>query len=231
MAASDLLAGPVMDKSASLLNDTARTVYTYAAQLPYLQIAMHELQEYFQLHNIPMTEAVSAVINVPAGITEIVYVGGAYPTLPTDMIEPESVYESSEGANSYTLMTKKQFLPVNSTPVTHFGVYTWQGQKIKLLAAAGDIDVKIDYIRELFGTPIVDETSIINVINARTFLEFRTAALCAEFIERNNTSSDALNAYGALGLDRATGISIKGTQNISTRRRPFRSAYKRGGYR
>lgn len=232
MAASDLLAGTVMDISASLMNDTARSVYTYAAQIPYLQLALQELQEIFQLHNVPVTENVSAVIPMTAGDTEIIYNGGVgVPTLPSDMVEPAQLWETGSGQGQYIPMTKRQYLPhyLQGVEINQFQFYTWQTQKIKVLPATANIDIKIDYIRELFSTPIVNESSIINVINAKTFLEFRTAGLCAEFIERNQTSADSLNGYAILGLERATGISVKGTQNIMTRRRPFRAGYKRGG--
>lgn len=221
-----------MDKAASLMNDTARTTYTYAALIPYLQIALQELEEYFQLHNVPVMENTSAVINMPAGSIEIIYNGGTgVPTLPSDMIEPATLWESPEGTNAWTPMTKRQFLPVplEGVETNQFIFYAWQSQKIKVLEANADNDIKIDYIKQLFGTEVENESSIINVINARTFLEFRTAGLCAEFIERNQVSADSLNGYAVLALDRATGISVKGTQNIMTRRRAFRAGYKRGG--
>ena len=230
MAASDLTAAQVMAKSASLLNDTARTNYTYAAQLPYLQIALQELQEHFQLNDIPTVQLTSAIILVDAGFTEITYNAVfPFPALPNDLIEPSELWEGDRGATSFIPLTRKEYLPKRDTANnTQFGIYTWSNQKITLLPCVSDKDVKIDYIKQLFEN-IVDENSLINIVNARTFLEYRTAALCAEFIERNKTSSDALNVYAVLGSDRATGITIKGKQNISTRRRPFRSAYKRRG--
>lgn len=231
MAASDLLAGTVMDIAASLLNDTAKSVYTYAAQIPYVKLALQELEEIFQLHNVPVTEETSAVIPMAVGDTEIVYNGGVgIPTLPNDMVEPAALWESAQGAENYFPMSKRQYLPhvLEGVVTNQFGIYVWQSQKIRVPLANAPIDIKIDYIKQLFMTPIVNESSIINVINARTFLEYRTAGLCAEFIERNQTSADSLNGYAILGLERATGISVKGTQNIMTRRRPFRGAYKRG---
>lgn len=231
MAASDLLAGTVMDISAALLNDPNRTVYTYAAQLPYLQLALQELQEYYQEHNIPTTQDSSAIINMEAGDTQIVYNGGSTPSLPDDMVEPQSLYESPEGENSWILMTKKQYIPhtLESLPVNMFRIYSWNGQEIRVPAASTDIDIKIDYLKELF-TEIENESSIINVINARTFLQYRTASLCAEFNERNTTSSESLGAYAQMGIERAAGIAIKRGQNIYTRRRPFRAGYKSRGW-
>jgi hypothetical protein len=231
MPVPTLVASTVLAKAATLLNDTARTVYTYTATLPYLQIAMQELQEHFQLNNISATQLTSAVINVPAGISQIVYNGIGVPTLPTDMIEPAQLWERPENNNPFIPMIRRDYIPhqLEGVLVTQFGFYVWESQIIKFLPASGDIDVKIDYIKEIF-TPLVDENSSIDIINAATFLEYRTAALCAEFIERNQANANALNAYAVLALDRVTGIGVKGKQTIMTRRRPFRSAFKKRGF-
>ena len=220
MSSTDLLASEVMQKSASLLNDTARSVYTYSAQLPYLRIAVDELQEYFQLHDLAVTQLTSSIINIPKGTTQCL--------LPSDLIEPQEIYERAEGIDPFVKMTRKEYLPhyLGSTPLNQFIYYTWQNQLIQFPSSVRNNDLKIDYIRQLFTT-IVDENTQINIINAKTFLEYRTASLCAEFIERNLASAQALNTYAILALDRVTGISIKGKQNIMTRRRPFRAGWKR----
>lgn len=230
MAAVDLLAGTVMDKAASLLNDTSKSVYTYVAVLPYLQMAIQELQEYFELHNVPVTETASTVISMPIGSSEIVYnAGGVLPRLPNDFVEPLEVWERNTGINPYIPMRRVDFIPlsIDGVDISQFSIYAWQSQKILVPPANQANEIKINYVKELF-TNLVDQTSIINVVNARTFLEYRTAALCAEFIERNKPSSDGLNIYAGLALDRVTGIGVKGKQTIMTRRRPFRASYKRG---
>ncbi len=214
-----LLASEVMNASSSLMNDTARSVYTYTAQLPYLRMAMDELQEYFQLHDISVTQLTSIVILIPSGTTSV--------NGPSDMIKPQIVWERASGINPFVKMTRKEYLPhyLEGTSFSQFIYYVWQNQTIQFISANRANDLKIDYIRQLF-TNIVDENTQINLINAKTFLEYRTASLCAEFIERNLTSAQALNNYAILALDRTTGISIKGKQNISTRRRPFRASFK-----
>lgn len=234
MAASDLTAGTVMNGSASLLNDTNRTVYTYAAQLPYLKIALQELREDFELNSIPVTENVSSVIQINSGVTEILYNAAGTPTnpkLPDDMAEPKQLWERARDIDPYTPMSRKDFLPhyYEGVQISQFLIYTWQDQKIKLLSANRNNDIKIDYVKELFQS-IVDENSPINVVNAITALQFRTAGLCAEFIERNIPSANSLNAGALLALNRAEGIGIKGKQSIVTRRRPFRSSYKRNRF-
>lgn len=230
MAASDLIAGTVMNTSASLLNDTAKSVYTYVAQIPYLRIALHELRELFELNSVSVTEQSSVAIPINAGQITISTVGP--PTLPVDFVEPLQLWERVRNIDPFIPMWKKDFLPHNleGNPRNFLKIWVWQDNMIKFLPSIQDNDVKIDYIKQLFPT-IADENTVINIVNAQTYLEFRTAALCAEFIERNKTSSDALNGQAVLALDRVTGISSKGKQNIMTRRRPFRSGWKRNNTR
>jgi len=236
MSAVDVTGGNVMAISASLLNDTARSVYTYTAQAPYLRLALQELRELFELNSIPVTQEVSDVITLDAGVTAIIYNAAgtsADPKLPDDMVEPAQLWERPTGIDPWTRMTKRDYLPHNLDGVetSNFVFYVWQGQEIRVMPANQQNDIKIDYIKQMFpdASATIDENTQINVINCQTFLEYRTASLCAEFIERNTTSSQALGAYAVLALDRATGIGVKGKQNISTRRRPFRAAYKRRG--
>lgn len=237
MSAADVTGANVMDVSASLLNDTAKSVYTYAAQSPYLRLALQELREYFELNNIPVTQETSAVIQINAGVTQIIYNAAGTPTnpkLPDNMVEPAQLWERARGIDPYVPMTKRDYLPhyLEGVLTPQFIFYTWNGQKIEVLPANQNNDIKIDYILQLFpdAGATVDNNTIINVVNCQTFLEYRTASLCAEFIERNQTSAQALGAYSVLALDRATGIGVKGKQNIFTRRRPFRAGYKKRGW-
>lgn len=229
MASVDLLAGTVLATSSSLLNDTARTVYTYAVGVPYLNIALQELREFYELHGIASTKTTSAIITMVAGKTVIAFNAVApEPSLPSDLVEPNQLWEREQGIDPWRPMVHREFLPhhLEGEDSSRFTYYTWNSQQIEVLSCNRANEIKIDYIKQLF-TPIVDETSVINVINAQTFLEFRTAALMAEFIERNKESSDNLNVYAKLAIERATGIAVKGKQNVVTRRRPFRATYKK----
>lgn len=232
MSSADLLAGTVMDASAAMLNDTAKSIYTYAKQVPYLNMALLELQEIFELNEVPVTDTYSAVMQVDAGIDYIgfapdpVVVGTPY--LPDDLIEPQQLWERDRGVNPWLPMTKVNTLPryIEGIEISQFSVYVWETQRIKFFIANNDRDVSMNYIRNLFA-PAEDEDSVINVINAQSFLQYRNAGLCAFFIGENKTRADELNGYASLAIDRATGISSKGRQNIMTRHRPFRSSYKR----
>lgn len=234
MATIDLTAGQVMRSAAALLNDVNRSVYTYAAQIPYLNIALHELQEYFELNNIPATDQLTAVIQVNAGVSAIRFNAAgtaADPKLPDDLIEPNVLWERQRDTNPFVPMTRLDALPQYMVGITisQFQIYVWEANEVRFFAADQNNDIKMEYTRKLF-TDAVDENSVINVINGQTFLEYRTAALIAWFIGENKTRSDELNVFAGLAVDRATGITTKGRQSTVTRRRPFRSSYKRRTY-
>jgi hypothetical protein len=237
MAYPDVTSGDIMDRSAVLNNNAAKTVYTYTVQLPYLNTALQELQEYFELNNVPVTDTFSALINVPAGTTSIGFAPAVpvpnTPYLPNNLVEPKLLWERAEGIDPYTPMSRVDFLPryMDGVELNQFIYYVWQSQEIRVIAANQDNDIKMDYIRFLFAQ-FTDVTGMetISIINSRTFLEYRTAGLCAEFIGENKTRAESLNNDAGLAMDRVVGIGTKGRQAINIRHRPFRSSYKRRTY-
>lgn len=227
MATPDYTAASVMDAAASLNNDGAKQVYTYAVQLPYIKRAFRELREELQLQNIPITSSVGTLLTIPTGVTEVSFV--TTPALPQDLIEIRQLWESPAGLNTWTPMTKVETLPysLQNASTANFLIYSWQNNHINLLATNQVNDLKIDYIAEL--TDIVDENTTIGVINGRSFLESRTAALCAQYIGEDKPRADDLNKDAIEARDRLVIIEAKAKQSITTRRRPFRQSWKNRG--
>jgi len=232
MATPDLTSGRVMDQSAAMLNDANKTVYTYTAQLPYLNMALQELQELFELNDVPVTQTVtSSPIAVAANVSELTFT--TVPPLPSDLIEPQMLWERANGIDPYVPMSKLDVLPLymSGVQIPQLLYYVWESQALRFIAANADNQIKINYTKALFTvfTSILG-TDQVNVINAEMFLEYRTAALCAYFIGENPTRSEELNSFAALAVDRVLGIGAKGRQAIMTRRRPFRSGWKRRSF-
>ena len=223
-----------MDKSASLMNDTAKTVYTYVAQLPYLQMALDELQESFELSNIPISNiTTSAPITVLTGVTSIgpkdgVGVGAA-PYYPENLVEIQQLWERLNGSmEPYIPVSQVEFLPhtLDDLPTAELQYWAFENQRIVFISASTDRQVKIDYIAKLFPDNILEGT-IIGIINSRSFLQYRTAALCSHFIGENPARAEELNNFAQMSMDRVLGIGIKSKQSMPARRRPFMAAYKR----
>ena len=236
MSSTSFTAAEVLDKSASLMNDTAKTVYTYTAQLPYLNMAMAEIEEHFQLNNISVTTETSIPIVVPVGTKLIGPVDGVgmtpAPNYPTDLIEIQGLYERSSGTSDpFIPMTKREFLPqaINDLPTDSLMYWTWQNQQIRFIGALLPREIRLDYVKNLFAE-ITNPADVIGVINAKTFLFYRTAALCSEFIGENQSRASSLNDMAVAASERVTGIGIKSKQAIITRRKPFMAAYKRRSF-
>lgn len=228
----------VIEASGALLNDPELEEYTYAVQYPYLNIALSELQEIFELNGIPVTQKSSSVINVPSGITEVTFEpdipvpGTDY--LPEDLVEINEVFESPEDQANWTHVTRKDYLTADiiagNTETSYFRVWAWQDQAIKLLAANQDNDLMLNYIKSIF--PVIDADNSfeeVTILNTTSFLIYRNAGLCAEYLAENPTRAQTLNQNASMALDRTLGISTKGKQAIIYRRRPFRAAWKRRG--
>ena len=223
--------------SAALLNDQSQEKFTNTVMLPYLNIARNELQEMFELNNIPVTKKTSAIIVVPAGTVEVIITPAIpappIPYYPSDLIEIERLWESSTGQNNWIPVTKKDYLTQSSlanTQLSIFGVWAWIDQKIQVLAANTAIDLKIDYIKSLFLTLAIGDVSGTNsIMNTDTFLQYRVAGLVSEFIDENIQRANSLNSLSLMALERSLGISTKGRQSIVTGRKPFRSSWKRRG--
>lgn len=231
MPAAEFTAGAVMDGAAALLNDAAKSVYTYSVQIPYLKIALRELREMMELSNVPVTNKTAEILAIPAstGVIEISFV--TTPSLPSDLIEIQQIWERATGVNPYVPMVKKEFLPAYLTdgyqPSSNYLIWAWNGNKLQLPPCNEINDLKLNYVYEI--TQIVDQNSTIAVPNGESFLTFRTAALCAQFVMENKERADDLNADAGIAVDRMEGIESKAKQATFTRKRPFRASFKKRG--
>lgn len=233
MSTTSLTAAEVMDRAAALMNDPAKTDYTYAAQLPYLKMAIDELVESLEESNASPTNQTSAAITISIGTNKLSPIESLTPPYyPDDLVEIQGVGERASGTeDAFLPLTRKEFLqefPASSSLL----YWCWENQYIKFNpnGATGEREIQLQYIRAGITQP-TSELSVIGAINSRSFLAYKTAALCSQFIGENETRAGILAGEAEKALERLTGINNKGKQQIMTRHRPFRAAYKsRGGY-
>ena len=223
-----LIASEVMDLAAAALNDVDKTTYDYETQIPYLKLALQELQEIYELNSLAVTEQSSVSIPVNSGTTEIIFNAPSQPRLPDNLIEPQKIWESARDTGNWTPMTRLEFVPhplvtVQANIITY---WVWQQNKLKLLPSTNDEDIKIDYVGSLFPKYVRDDT-ILPVQNGLGYLSYKVAELISDMVEHNMERAQTNGSRAQLALDRISGISVKGKQQIQTRRRPFRAAYKR----
>jgi len=213
-----------MDRSAALLNDANKDVFTYVAQLPYLGAAYDDLRETLEENNVPLTNKISSIFTLTTAMTDI---GGTTgPPLPTDLIEFQGVYERTPGTTEdFTEVIKKEFLPKTSVKTQSFGVFSWIGQTIQFIGATGSREVQLNYVSNGM-VDLVDQTTVIPLINGKNFLAYLNAGYCADFIGENEARATKLYGMAERSLGRLLNISAKGKQFIVTRHRPFRARFK-----
>ena len=222
----------IIDDVAALLNDVAQSIYTDVAVLPYLNIALNDLQEQLELNNVPITNEVSSTLALTSGDTVVSFTSS--PALPSNLIEIQQLWERTSGVIPWNPMTRKEFLPRSreDQQISQFLIWSWIDEEIRLIESTADIDLKIDYIKSIFATPILIGAIGTNlpIINVQQYLAYHTAALCARFIQENETRATSLESMAVNALDVELGIPTKGRQAITTRRRPFMGNYRRRGY-
>ena len=225
--ATSYTAAQVMDTASALLNDVAKQRTSYTVQLPYIQKAFRELRQLLQANNVPVGNLVAELLAIPAGTTEITYL--TTPALPANLVQIRQLWERPAGIDPWIPMTRRETLPysLDGAPTANFMIWAWQGNAIKLLETTQENDLKVDYTDQL--DQIVDQNSVITVINGETYLENRTAALLAQFVFEDKERADDLNGYAGEALDTLNIIESKGKQAILTRRRPFRRGWKARG--
>jgi hypothetical protein len=228
---SPITSGSIMDRSALLLNDAAKTIFTYTVQLPYLNTALDELQETLEENNVAMTNEKSSILVVTTSMTDIGGLTG--PPLPSDLIEIRGSYERLSGSTEdFQIMSRVDFLPPFTVLTESLIYWTWQQQTIQFLGATSNRDVRLDYMAAVIPAfTNVLGTETIALFNCKSFLAYRTAALCAEFIGENQSRAQDLNEFSIMALDRFLAINTKGRQASPIRRRPFMAAAKvRSGF-
>lgn len=222
----------VITTAAGLMNDAQQFEYTNEVCLPMLNLALSVLQENFELNNIPVTNNSSIPILVKAGVFRIGF--DTVPSLPSDLVEIQQLWESPNiNQQAWIPMDKQEFLPHyfnNNTLTQQFLVWAWIKGRIHVIPANQDNQIKLDYIASMFAPVTISTIGVgLPFVNIGTYLDFKTAAFCAMYIAENESRAISLNGEANDALSRSMGISVKGTQTIMTRRRPFRASYKRRG--
>lgn len=232
MSTTSLTAGEVMDRSAALLNDPQKTDYTYLAQLVYLNMAIDELVENLEESNVSPTNQTSSTITIPIGSYQITSTESIVtPHYPDDLVEIQQVSERLSGTtDSFIPLGRREFIQIYP-PSNSLLFWCWEDQIIKFNpnGATSIREIQLKYVRQGVAQA-TDDTTVIGTINARSYLSYKTAALCAQFIGENESRAGILNDEATKALERMEGISNKGRQQFMTRHRPFRASYKGRGY-
>ena len=224
------LVSEILQQSAALLNDQARQIFTFTNQLPHFKVAYAELEELLQQNNVPLSNETASDFVINIGMTDIG--GPTGPALPLDLIEIQQLFEKTNGTSEdFVGMARREFLPELNVATQALIYWQFNDQFIKFLSvgATSVRRIKMNYVAANLPT-IIDENTNVPVFNAKTFLAYRTAALCANYIGENETRATYLNGEAQLAIDRFLSINTKSRQSMPVRRRPFRAGFKLRGW-
>jgi hypothetical protein len=138
-----------------LMNDAAQTQYNNTTCLPFLNLALNNLQELYELNGLGVTDKTSAAIIVPSGPAGITKIGfDTVPALPSDLIEIQELWETPVNQNQWIPLVKKDFIPhylEDNTQTTQFFIWAWENDHIVLVTANAINQLKIDYVCSVFN--------------------------------------------------------------------------------
>lgn len=209
-------AGNVMDDASALLNDAPQQLYNYTVQLPFLKMAMRDLDQELTLNGNPINLIAETAIPLPVGDVAL--------ALPTNFFLPISLMEKGASDQFYSPMIEKadiETLQLSQTDV--LGYWDFRHNDINLLGATTIRTVKLIYWRQL--DEIIDEDSLAEVGGGRNVLAFRTAAMCAQYIGGNMERANGLNTDAGTSLDHILSLGTKNNQGKRVRRKAFRPGY------
>lgn len=208
-----VLASTIMDRSAALLNDVNRTLYSYAKQLPFLKSAYDKLQMYLQMNNALVLKDTSSVIDVDANAVEI--------TPPSDLVSIIEIKERErDSTDLWADVEEKDELP-EEDPVDNIRYWMWEEEKIKIVAPLTNREVKVHYYKS--ATAINSESSSVSILNSTEYLAFKTAALCAKYIGENPSRAAELEAEAREALSILLNIDVKSRQGFGVRMKAYGS--------
>jgi len=211
-------AGNVMDASAALLADPAKITFSYLYQIPFLRIAWEELQIYLVINGlVDVEEVTSAPVVITTGTKE--WVSG----VPTDLLTPLNLWEKAVGEPDTALVEMDEIRSdPNDSPDSELENWWFEEGRVKFKGATSDRSIVMRYQREI--VPIADENTILPVLNVKSFLTFRTAAIIAR-VRGNKSRADDLDADSELHRENLIGVKVKDEQNTPVRQRRY--AYSR----
>lgn len=208
------LASNIMDGARMYLNDTAASLYTNTAMIPYVASANRDLELILLEVGVEVQRQQSAAIVVAAG--------AVFVTLPTDFLLPINLHERASGVTTdpWIPMFEQKWLPADYVQGTSLTYWAFYNNAINLCGATTARDVLLQYERQL--AIITGPNSPEDFLLSQQFLQARTAELCARYVGMNSNFADEIAGRETQpSKDRLESILVGNMQANPQRRRRF----------
>jgi len=209
-----------LSQARSHLNDDQALLWPDPKLIPKAQQAFNEMQAKLLLAGIPIMNAQTVVITIPALTTDDLNLDmSTVVGYPTDMILPIWMKERQVGDqfSDFVDMSECDFIP-NVDKDIYLYYWAWIGQTIFLRGALVDTQVQLRYQR-LLPLPQLNTDST-SVILCELFLAYRIASLC-KFTIGDDKSGERLQNQALTNLDQIVRMSVKELQNLPAARQPY----------
>lgn len=205
----------VMDVAAAALNDNNKALFTYDVQMPYVRMAIRDVEQDFLLSGVTIGLVDDIAIPVLKGETEL--------SLPPSFFLPISLAERAYGSNDqYVPMTERAFAndDISIPAIDTLNTWDFRHNCINFNACTADREVKLNFWRTL--PSVLNQNQTGYLVGAINTIGFKTAQYCAKFIGNNEARSDSVGLEYQDSLDKILGLYTKNNQGKRVRRKPFR---------
>lgn len=212
-----MLTSEVYTEARALLNDSGATRYTDAQLLPFVKRAYDELQNVLVLMGAAPVIEHTQSIAVAVGID---YLTGG--TLPNALLEPIYLEEKANAVSEiYTPMRPVMFRSAPIKKPQTLGEWSWYENTIyfPIGGASTARDVTVFYLKSL--TSIVDGTTPLEILNGKSFLSAKTAAMIVAFVDNDLDRAVGLNELAQTSLEVLIGTETRRQQSTPVKRLPF----------
>lgn len=210
-------AGTVMTRAAVHLNDAAQLVYSSAVLLPFLNMALDELEEEMGVFELSPLKKTSIVIDVPAESASL-------PQMPSDFVEAISLYERPlDSSENWAEVREVADIALNYTVQPQESIVQWtiRNATLKINPPSADREVMLEYVGGL--TPATATATAIDIESSRRFLALVTARNAARDAGNSPRKADSFEPDIARARDRLVRRMQKNSQaSLGARRLPYR---------
>lgn len=205
--------GSVMLRAATHLNDPSQLVWTSGVMLPFLNMALGELDDELAVHGVSPLRNESIIATVDIADTTI--------AMPVGFVEAVSLSERIRGSSDFWReVDEVRWIDRNLTTQTEIVQWATRGQSaIEINAPQSDREVLLRYI-----------AGITEATGTGTTLDYDASANYLGLLTAKNAARDGGNSSSKVSMlepditrarDRMLRRLVKGKQSIGVRRRPY----------
>lgn len=206
-------AGSVTLRAAQHLNDSSQLVYTSAILLPFVNMALEELEEELQVYNVDPLRVESITILVAIGDTVLTQ-------MPTDYIEAVALYERLQGSSDAWMPVREtDWVDVNLTESETILNWASRGGQIRITPPIGDREVQLKYLKGL--TEATSTGTALDIAGSLRFLGLVTARNAARDLGNSINKANSYEPDIQRAKDRLVRRLENEQQALGVRRRPY----------